>query len=86
MSDLHHMIMKQKYTLKDDISEEARNMLKGLLDWDPNKRFTTSDVLSHPWMQGIPRSIVLFNDQEMELIRKEFTFKNVDWFNRNNRL
>jgi len=30
--------------------------------------------------------MILFNEQEMELIWKEFTFKNVDRYNRNNRM
>jgi serine/threonine protein kinase len=46
--------MKAKYSLKDDISENARNMIKGLLNRNPNTRFSPSDVLSHPWMQEIP--------------------------------
>ena len=68
MNDLHRLIMKSKYTLKDDVSEEARSLLKGLLNRDPLKRLSTAEVLSHPWMQNIPSSMVLFNDQEMELI------------------
>ena len=28
MNDLHKLIMKGKYTLKDDISDEARDLLK----------------------------------------------------------
>lgn len=40
MSELQKMIIKAKYTLKDDISEEARNLLTGLLEKDPTKRLT----------------------------------------------
>lgn len=36
MSDLHRLIMKAKYSLKDDISESARDMIKGLLNRNPN--------------------------------------------------
>jgi len=43
-------------------------MIKGLLNRNPNKRLSTADVLNHPWMQNIPDKMVLFNDQEMELI------------------
>ena len=50
MNDLHWLIMKSKYTLKDDISEEAWSLLKGLLNWDPLKRLSTAEVLSHSWM------------------------------------
>jgi len=38
MNELHKNIMKAKYVLKDDISEEARNLIKGLLNRDPKQR------------------------------------------------
>lgn len=38
MSELQSIIMKAQYTLKDDISEEARDLLRGLLEKDPKKR------------------------------------------------
>lgn len=40
MDELHRMIIKGQYTLKDDISIEARNLLRGLLEVNPNKRLT----------------------------------------------
>lgn len=40
MEELHRMIIKGKYTLKDDISVEARNILRGLLEVNPEKRLT----------------------------------------------
>ena len=53
MSDLHKLIMKGKYSLKEDISESARSMLKGLLERDPSMRLTSAEVLAHPWMTNI---------------------------------
>lgn len=40
MSELQKLIMKAKYTLKDDISDEARELISGLLEKDPIKRLT----------------------------------------------
>lgn len=37
MEELHKLIVKGKYTLKDDISIEARNLLRGLLEVNPEK-------------------------------------------------
>lgn len=34
-------------------------------------------------MQGIKTHMTLFNDQELQLIRDEFTFNKVDRYNRN---
>jgi hypothetical protein len=40
MEELHSLILKGVYTLKDDISQEARDMLRGLLEINPYKRFS----------------------------------------------
>lgn len=83
MNDLHKLIMKAKYTLKDDISEEARDLLKNLLERDPKLRYTVMDIMAHPWMQEIADDMVLFNEQEQKLIHDEFTYQNTDRYNRN---
>jgi serine/threonine protein kinase len=41
MSELHQLIMKAKYSLKDDkveISEDAKSLIRALLEPDPTKR------------------------------------------------
>ena len=45
MTELQKNIIKAKYTLKDDISQEARDLLKGLMEKDLAKRMTISQVL-----------------------------------------
>ena len=50
MTELQKIIMKAKYSLKEDISEEARNLLRGLLEKDPAKRLNISQILGHTWL------------------------------------
>lgn len=45
MSELQKIIMKAKYSLREDISVEARELLKGMMEKDPAKRLTISDIL-----------------------------------------
>ena len=40
MEELHRLILKGRYVLKDDISQEARSLLRGLLEVNPDKRLT----------------------------------------------
>jgi len=40
MDELHRLILRGKYTLKEDISHEARTLLRGLLEVNPQKRMT----------------------------------------------
>ena len=83
MGELHRSIMKARYTLKDDISEEARDLIKGLLNRDPKKRLDPAEIAQHPWMENIPEKMTLFNEVEFEQIRKEFTFNSCARYNRN---
>jgi serine/threonine protein kinase len=44
MEELHGLILKGKYLLKEDISQEARDMLRGLLEINPKKRLTIKQI------------------------------------------
>jgi serine/threonine protein kinase len=38
MKELHKMIIKGKYNLKEEVSDEGKNLLRSMLETDPNKR------------------------------------------------
>lgn len=56
MSDLHKLIIKARYTLKDDISAEARSLIKGMLEKDPKKRFNAEKILAHDWFKDLDKT------------------------------
>ena len=74
MEELHTLILKGKYLLKEDISEDARDLLRQLLEIDPRKRITIRKIYKHPWFAKIDYTVQLFNDNERELIKKEYTY------------
>lgn len=74
MEELHTMIMAGNYTLKEDISAEARDLLKGMLEKSPKKRLPVSKILKHPWFSDVDKTLPIFNEQEKAQIRKEFTY------------
>lgn len=51
---LYKQIKKGKYDFPspywDDISDEAKSLVRGMLTVDPNKRLTTQAILDHPWI------------------------------------
>jgi len=53
---LYKQIKKGEYDFPDpywtDISDSAKELVRGLLTVDPKKRFTAKDVLGHPWIAG----------------------------------
>lgn len=53
-SDLFNAIQNSKFSFNenwDSISDEAKDLVKGLLEKDPSKRLSIPDVEDHPWMQ-----------------------------------
>ena len=75
MSDLHKLILKGKFTLKEDVSEEARDLLTKLLEPEPKERFTIGQILCHPWYGSYEdKYFELFNENEKEAMMKEFTY------------
>ena len=83
MEELHDLILKGKYLLKEDISVEARDLLRGLLEIDPKKRLTIRQIYRHPWLKNMDMSVQLFNEEERELIKKEYTYNDQSRYNRN---
>ncbi|KTG36822.1 hypothetical protein cypCar_00015859 [Cyprinus carpio] len=53
---LFSKIMKAEYAFHspywDEISESAKDFIRHMLEKNPNKRFTTEQALSHPWISG----------------------------------
>jgi len=74
VNKLHKLIMKGKYTLKEDISKQARDLLKGILERNPCKRLTIAEILEHEWIRG--ESVVsLFSEEEKTILDKEYSCK-----------
>lgn len=84
IEDLHKLILKAKYSLKDTVSEDVKDLIKGMLERDPKRRLTIPEILAHPWMQNIDEKLEFFNDAELEQIKKEFNNYN-DRYNKNTR-
>ncbi|KAG8991361.1 spindle assembly checkpoint kinase [Tulasnella sp. JGI-2019a] len=46
----YRAILRVKYRFPDLISEDARDLIRQLLVYDPNKRIPLADVQTHPWI------------------------------------
>ena len=62
MYELHDLIMRGKFSLKEDISEEGRSLMKAMLERDPKRRLSAKEVLAHKWFDDVDKSISIFND------------------------
>ena len=57
MEELHILILRGVYTLKEDISAESRDMLRRLLEINPHKRITIAEIFKHPWLEDYDSSL-----------------------------
>jgi len=83
MNELHTLIKQGKYNLKDDISADAKSLIKGILEVDPWKWLTLKQILAHQWFIDVQTNLPIFTDTELNTIKKEFTYNNVRRLNRN---
>ncbi len=74
MGDLNSMIMDQDIEFKDTASEGARDLMRGMLQKSARKRMKMEDILGHEWLADAPEWLDIFDEQERDLIRKEFTY------------
>ena len=78
--DLQYNIVNKDINPIEGISNEAKNLIEGLLNKDPNKRLTAEDIFNHPWLNNIDdldtngliniNKYHLFTNAEMILLSK----------------
>jgi serine/threonine protein kinase len=88
MKELHKMIIKGKYNLKEEISEDAQNLLRAMLETDPKKRISVQKILAHKWLQ-LPEGeeeCEIFNAEERQIVQREFIYNNPKQINRSEKI
>ena len=76
--ELQYSIVYKEPKPIEKISDEARDLLKGLLNKDPKKRLTCEQILNHPWLYNFkekntsPNKFHLFTKAEMIMLSKTF--------------
>eukprot|EP00929_Paragymnodinium_shiwhaense_P079133 TRINITY_DN41144_c0_g2_i3.p1 TRINITY_DN41144_c0_g2~~TRINITY_DN41144_c0_g2_i3.p1 ORF type:complete len:554 (-),score=95.47 TRINITY_DN41144_c0_g2_i3:6-1667(-) len=53
-NELYRKIVHAQYTAPNFISEQARDLIKRILQTDPEKRITLEQIKEHPWYTQIP--------------------------------
>ena len=85
LNELHDLIMKGKFNIINDISNDAKHLIKNLLEIEPKKRISIQNILNHPWLVNVDvvntKNYNLFTNAERVLLTKS----NVDYRNINNK-
>ena len=74
MKELHQIILRGKYNLKEEASIEARDLLTKILQSDPSIRLNEQEILAHPWMASVEANAEMFSIEEKDFIEKEFSY------------
>ena len=56
-ANLYKKILNGDYTVPKFLSPEAKELIKGILNIDPAKRFTIDDIRKHRWFSIFPSSV-----------------------------
>ena len=72
--ELQNSIINKEPKKIKKISEEARSLLQGLLNKDPNKRLTIEQILDHPWLKSEKKikKYKLFTKAERIMLEKNY--------------
>ena len=69
MQELQKLILRGRYTLKENVSEEVRDLISKMLEGDPQKRITIPQILCHKWFATYDQSgsfrIILIKTSEI---------------------
>jgi serine/threonine protein kinase len=75
--ELQFAIVNSEPKYIENVSEEARDLLRGLLNKNPDKRLTCNEILAHPWLKDINENLDnnkyhLFTKAEMKMLSKTY--------------
>ena len=74
IEDLKEIILKGQFDPIEEVSKEANDLIKGMLELNPNKRFTIEEILKHPWLKNVNikkrENLNIFTNAEKGLLSK----------------
>ena len=74
IKDLEKIVLKGKFDEIEDVSKEANDLIKDMLQVDPKKRITIDNILKHPWLNNVDlenrKKLNLFTESEKILLSK----------------
>ena len=74
IKDLERIILKGKFEEIENVSKEANDLIKEMLQIDPKNRITIDKILKHPWLNNVDlenrKKLNLFTESEKILLSK----------------
>ena len=74
LKEMENKVLKGEYEELKNVSNEANDLIKKMLETDPDVRIKLNDVLNHPWLKNEDvenrKKLKLFTDNEKILLSK----------------
>jgi serine/threonine protein kinase len=74
IQELEKIIINGEYEAISDVSNEANDIIKGMLRIDPKKRLTIDEILKHPWLHNVHvedrYKLNIFTEAEKRILSK----------------
>ena len=74
ISEIQKSIIRGEFEKIEDVSNEANDLIKKMLEINPKKRITIDQILNHPWIKNINvnnrKNLDLFTNAEKYLLSK----------------
>ena len=51
LDELHTLIIAGEFTFPSEISQDAKDLINGMIKLEPNQRLTIPQILSHNWLK-----------------------------------
>lgn len=57
VKEVKQRMMRGSYNLGSEISDEGKDLLTGILKFNPDDRLTLDEIVSHPWITKVEKQI-----------------------------
>ena len=71
LEELHKLILAGDFTIPETLSDDAKDLITGMIKLEPNQRLTIPQILAHVWLKETNEAQSESDDEEDEANAEE---------------